>query len=576
MKSGKSSRRNQNDFHDLSKQLLFCANRGLLRIEFLKEVLNMIMDFSRCDAVSLWLEKSGRQFRAELIEGKDRIYDYKAKYLNNANGKDTSLCMDSDPLVEKLCCDIISGDYDPALPYFTERGSFISGDFVGEPGLESYLEKVEDRNFKKRHGSILIIPVEVGDIRGILQLRSKMKNFFTREEAGLFEGVVENLGVALTHRRAQSELRERVKELTCLYGLARVMGKPGLSQARILQDTVELLPPAWLYPDNAAAKIIFDSLPYETPGFEDGICKMSADIVVDGEKRGTVEVAYNEEKPLLYEGPFLKEERSLLDVVAREISLFLERKQAEEERAVIQDQLRHADRLAKIGQLAAGVAHELNEPLGGILGFAQLAKKNENIPEQVDRDLDKIITASLHAREVIKKLMLFAREMPPRKTRVNLNKVIDEGLYFLASRCAKTGIDLEKNLDPDLPDITADASQLHQVLVNLFVNAVQAMPDGGRLTINTSHDEENVSLIVKDTGTGMTPEVMRQIFVPFYTTKDVDLGTGLGLPVVHGIVSSHGGFIRVESEPGKGSSFEVRLPIKGPQDADEGGIDGEK
>ena len=139
--------------------------------------------------------------------------------------------------------------------------------------------------------------------------------------------------------------------------------------------------------------------------------------------------------------------------------------------------------------------------------------------------------------------MLFARQTPPTKTRVNLNTVITEGLYLVEARCAKEGVELVRRLEPDLPDIIADPSQLHQVLVNLVVNAVQAMPGGGTLTIRTGRSDGHVALVVEDTGCGMTEEVRRQIFIPFFTTKDVSEGTGLGLSVVHGIVSAHGGTI---------------------------------
>ena len=247
--------------------------------------------------------------------------------------------------------------------------------------------------------------------------------------------------------------------------------------------------------------------------------------------------------------------------VARQIALVVERREAAEDRSRLQDQLRHADRLATIGQLSAGVAHELNEPLGNILAFAQLAGKEPGVPDQVARDLEKIVTTSLHAREIIKKLMLFARQMPPRKTRVSLNAVIEEGLYFLESRCAKEGVAIERRLATGLPEIVADPSQLNQVLVNLVVNAIQAMREGGTLTIATRRSGSDVVLMVEDTGTGMDHEVLGKIFTPFFTTKDIHEGTGLGLPVVHGIVSSHGGTIGVDSTPGQGTRFEIRLPV---------------
>jgi signal transduction histidine kinase len=367
-----------------------------------------------------------------------------------------------------------------------------------------------------------------------------------------------------------------MKELTCLYGIDKLLERPGITLEQTVQGIVELLPPAWLNAGIASARIVLDDREYRTPDFRDGPHRQSSEIVVRGARRGTVEVVYAEQRPTLDEGPFLKDERSLIDTVANQVASILERRQTEEERMWLEAQLRHADRLATIGQLAAGVAHELNEPLGNVLGFAQLAQKFPGLPDQTGRDIEKIVNAALHAREIVSKLMLFARQKPPAKTQVNLNSLIDEGLYFLNARCERAGIRMVRRLAPDLPEIVADPGQLHQVLVNLAVNAIQAMPKGGELEIETMHRSGQVALVVRDTGTGMSREVLSRIFDPFFTTKGVGEGTGLGLPVVHGIVTGHGGTIEVKSEPGRGSRFEVRLPITGPEDDMEAGTDGNR
>ena len=361
---------------------------------------------------------------------------------------------------------------------------------------------------------------------------------------------------------AEAALRERVKELTCLYGIAQIAGAPGVSLEEILQGIVELIPPAWQYPEITSARIILDGSSYSTPGFREDGQKQKAEIVVNGAPRGVIAVVCLEKRPELDEGPFLKEERDLINAIAEQLASIIERRQAEEDRARLEDQIRHADRLATIGLLAAGVAHELNEPLGNILGFAQLAKKCQGIPELAKQDVEKIESASLHAREVIKKLLVFARQVPSEKTQVNLNQVIEEGLFFFEARCVKAGIEVIRLLSPDLPEITADPAQMNQVLVNLAVNALQAMPEGGTLTVRTLAFEQHVQLVVEDTGIGMSDEVVDRIFVPFFTTKDIGEGTGLGLPVVHGIVTAHGGSIRVESRLGRGTRFEIRLPVE--------------
>ena len=377
--------------------------------------------------------------------------------------------------------------------------------------------------------------------------------------------ITEQKKVDKTLKESEHALRERVKELTCLYSLAKLVERPGISLEEILEGIVKLLPPAWLYPEIASARIILNGHAYSTRNFREGGQSQKANIVVSGEQRGVVEVVYLEKKPELDEGPFLREERSLIEAIAREVALIVERKQTEEDKERLQDQLRHADRLATIGQLSAGVAHELNEPIGSILGFAQLIKKYPELSEQAIQDIEKITKASLHAREVVKKLMLFARQMPPQKTRVSLNQVIEEGLYFLESRCVKEGIKVVRSLSPNLPEVIADQAQMTQVLVNIVVNAIQAMPDGGKLKIRTNASDRFISLTVEDTGVGMSEKVLRQIFLPFFTTKDVGQGTGLGLPVVHGIVTSHSGSINVDSKVGQGTKFEIQLPIAEPK-----------
>jgi signal transduction histidine kinase len=143
---------------------------------------------------------------------------------------------------------------------------------------------------------------------------------------------------------------------------------------------------------------------------------------------------------------------------------------------------------------------------------------------------------------------------------VNLNQLVEEVLNFFKSRCAQEGVELICSLSPNLPGVDADLSQLNQVVINLIVNALQAMPQGGDLKIQTSCEGNHVLLIVEDTGIGMSDEVLEKIFTPFFTTKEVGQGTGLGLPVVHGIITSHGGSVSVKSKMGRGTRFEIQLP----------------
>lgn len=368
-----------------------------------------------------------------------------------------------------------------------------------------------------------------------------------------------NSGIPQSEKAA---LRERIKELTCLYDIAKIAGRPGMSLDAVLKDIVKILPLALQYPRAACARLIFDGTAYTSRRFSEPCRMQFADIVISHQPRGRIEIGYGEPLPDSEDKLFLPEEQSLINEVAHQVALIIECKQAEEDRLRLCDQLRHADRLATIGMLSAGIAHELNEPLGNILGFAQLAMKCPRLPEAAKRDIEKIEKASLHARQIIQKLLVFTGQVPAEKKPVNLNEVVEDGLYFLYARCAKEGIELVCDCCPTLPVVLADPVQLNQVLVNLVVNALQAVSGPGKITVRTEAAGRSVRLIVQDTGPGMPPEVLDKIFVPFFTTKDIGQGTGLGLPVVHGIITAHGGTIHVESCVGRGTCFEIHLPAQ--------------
>jgi two-component system NtrC family sensor kinase len=357
------------------------------------------------------------------------------------------------------------------------------------------------------------------------------------------------------------ELRERMKELSCLYTVTQIIAETDLSRKERIQKIVMELPRAWRHPDNAVARITLDDEAFESSGYECVGALQRSDLVIEGVRRGAVEVGYTATLPSDGEDRFFPEERSLLVNIARQVALFITREEGTARRTMLEEQLRHADRLATIGQLAAGVAHEMNEPLSNVLGFAQLALKAPGTPQPVVDDLREIVSASLRAREIVKKLLLFARQTPPKKTSTNLNELVEDALFLLEAGCETQGIKIIRRLTADLPTIEADPVQIRQVLVNLTVNAMQAIATEGTVTVETKAEDQLVVLSVTDTGHGMSPEILSKIFSPFFTTKDVGEGTGLGLSVVHGIVTAHGGTIDAESRGGSGSRFIVRLPV---------------
>ena len=362
------------------------------------------------------------------------------------------------------------------------------------------------------------------------------------------------------YKRVCRNEEERIKELNCLYQVAQcVVMENNLETA--LNKIVCIVPLGWQYSKESCARITFKDNTYQSSGFfESKVCQ-SEKILIEARIVGVIEIFYEPGLGLKLKDPFLIEERNLLKGIANIISSYLEKQKDKENRKLIQQQLLHADRLASIGQLAAGVAHELNEPLGNILGLAQLSLKLPKMPDQANKDLGKIEDCAIYSREIIKKLMEFSRQTSLCKEKINLNEVIDNSITFLEARCIKNGIKIEKQYSENII-ISADPNQIKQVITNLTINAAQAMKKGGELIISTKKDHKNAILSIEDTGVGISGENISKTFMPFFTTKDVGEGTGLGLSVVYGIIQNHNGDIKVSSEPGKGTIFEICLPLE--------------
>lgn len=369
-----------------------------------------------------------------------------------------------------------------------------------------------------------------------------------------------------------ADLSERVKELECLYRVAAIFADRRESVAKCLQRVVSVLTAGCRFPDRAIAELTLDSIavgwPKESSFFaESRIC---APLQIAGRHRGQITLAYREPLPETATSVkadtcelFIAEEQALLDAVAHQVGVFVAGVEAEQHRREMEATLWHADRLATIGQLAAGVAHEINEPIGTMLGFAQLALKAPDLPIQIRTDLNHIVDAAMRGREIIRKLLLYSRQMPATKRATAINDVVEEAIFLLEAGCENAGIRFICKLETDLPDISADLVQIRQVITNLIINAIHAIDDSGTITVRTASSGKAIELTVSDTGSGMPPDVRRRAFDPFFTTKDIGQGTGLGLSIVQGIVAEHGGTIEVHSDPPNGSVFRLRLPVSG-------------
>jgi PAS domain S-box-containing protein len=249
------------------------------------------------------------------------------------------------------------------------------------------------------------------------------------------------------------------------------------------------------------------------------------------------------------------------------ISSFLdvtEAKRAEEERKRMEQQLQLAGRLAAVGELAAGIAHELNNPLAAVQAFAQFLAERDDIDETAKGDLQTIYRESQRASRITGNLLSFARKHKPDRSLISINDVVIKSLELHDYRLKVNNIELVQDLDPDMPMTMADFHQMQQVFVNIITNAEQAMTEAhgkGRLRVATQTADETILITFTDTGPGVPEDDLKSIFDPFFTTKDVGKGTGLGLSICFGIVQEHGGQFYARSVPGEGTTFFVELPI---------------
>jgi two-component system NtrC family sensor kinase len=226
-------------------------------------------------------------------------------------------------------------------------------------------------------------------------------------------------------------------------------------------------------------------------------------------------------------------------------------------------QLVSSEKMASLGKLAAGIAHEINNPLGGILIYSSLLMEDLPSDDPKRNDLERIVQEAGRCKEIVKSLLEFARQTEPKKEAVDINRAITDGLFFLENQALFHNIRITKRLDPSLPLVNGNAGQLKQVFMNIVINAAEAMHGSGDLTITTLCSSDQASVLVEftDTGEGILEENFSRIFEPFFTTKDVGKGTGLGLATSYGIIESHDGKIGVKSKVGEGTTFTIELPV---------------
>jgi two-component system, NtrC family, sensor kinase len=233
----------------------------------------------------------------------------------------------------------------------------------------------------------------------------------------------------------------------------------------------------------------------------------------------------------------------------------------------LEEQLQHSEKMASVGLLAAGVAHEVNTPLTGISSYTQMLRDRIEKTDPRAELLEKIEKQAFRAAKIINNLLNFSRASGSEQEPLDVNKVVGDVLSLVEHQLESSKIKVRRETADRLPRVRGNENRLQQVFFNLILNARDAMPSGGWLTLATRAEDDAVVVEVRDTGTGIRREDIKRIYDPFFTTKGIGRGTGLGLAVSYGILQEHGGAISVDSAPGQGTTFQVVLPAVAAQEA---------
>ena len=357
---------------------------------------------------------------------------------------------------------------------------------------------------------------------------------------------------------AEAKLKERVKELTCLYEVTSIIVNSDYDALETsLEAIMHCLKRALQFTNDTSVAISVSGFETRTANFNTKLVSLTSEIKLFNTVAGKILVGYPSDKYTAND--FLQEEQALLDNVSLAVGNLLERKQIRDSEAATRRQMERADRLHILGEITAGIAHELNTPLANILGFTELLQDSIKDPDAV-RDLQKILDNTIYSREIVKKLMFFACEMPQEMKLVRLNPIINNVLKLLGPSLTEKNIDLTKSFSHEALELRADTVQLTQVLFNLIMNAVYYSPIGGIIDVAVTEEGEKISIRISDQGKGIDPKNDDKVFEPFFTTKPLGDGSGLGLSVVHGIINSHKGTISHQPNTPKGTIFTVDFP----------------
>ncbi len=368
------------------------------------------------------------------------------------------------------------------------------------------------------------------------------------------------------------KLSERIKELNCLYGISRLVEERNTSVDEILQAVVNLIPPSWQYPEATCARIKIRNRQIQTANFRETAWKQAEEVIVSGKKYGVIEVYYLEEKPDSDEGPFLKEERNLIHVVAERLGHIIEHKSAEQSlQSLYEEEKKLRERLQAEMQgridFTRNLIHELKTPLTSLVATSQLL-----LEEESDKKLGKLTryvwegANSLNNRidelhDVVRgEIGILEIDLKPLNLRELLLALVEE----TQALAQQHGVTINLQLQESLPEVYADAVRVRQIMLNLLNNAFKYAAEGGRVTIRATAKSAYVTVEVKDRGPGIAEHKQKHLFESGYQMNypgERSGGLGIGLALCKLLVELHGGKIWAKSQPGRGTIFSFTLPL---------------
>jgi len=382
----------------------------------------------------------------------------------------------------------------------------------------------------------------------------------------------------LRQQKVQLEhlVRERTKELHCLYNISNLIEKPDLSFEKMIQGIVNIIAPAMPHPEDTYVRIKLNDQKFTTDNFFETQSKQTSNIVVNGKHKGVLEIFLSQKLLNNDNVSYLKENNDFIYNIVSKIEKVLESIEAKKENKKLEEQLFQSQKMESLGLLAGGIAHDFNNILFAIMGNTQIALYSLSEESQIRNYLNDALTAIIRAKEMVKQILAFSRQYEAQKKLVNVQLIVKDVLKLLKVSIPAT-ITIRHNIDSNVGNILADSSQIHQIIMNIATNAFHAMEEnGGILDVSLSQVEVNsdaskidpdikqgkyIKLSISDTGNGISKDIIGKIFDPYFTTKEVGKGSGLGLAIVHGIVKNHKGSISVESQLGKGSVFTILFPV---------------